>query len=156
MEFYSLLATGLKKQIFQHHWHAKENSQDWTEACVYMADHLQLKTLSINVDLKQREPADHPINLAQLQWVKDLVQIQGLRSLSYHASPNGHGLDVVRPRRAVRAYDGLSEKSLPGPGNVVNGDLKGAQPDLGRLFKYLRSEMLEKLVTSGAGLEAGT
>ena len=84
-----------------------------------------------------------------------MVQVQGLRSLSHHVGLNGHGLDAVRRRRTVRAYDGLSEKSSPGPDDVVDGELKGAQPGLGRLFKYLRGEMLEKLMTSDVGLEAG-
>ena len=65
MEFYALSATGLKKQTFQHHWHVRENSQDWTEACAYMADQLQLKILSINVDMKQRELVDPPISLTR-------------------------------------------------------------------------------------------
>ena len=144
MELYALPIHKLKKPVFQHHQDVRGNAKDWTEACTYIADNLQLKQLSINVSTEVHEAIQSPVDLSLLQWVKDLVQIQGLQSLSYHISPNGHGLNSLRPRVDPPAHAASSKGFAPGPDDVVDGDVKGAKPGLGRLFRYLRREMLEK------------
>ena len=144
MELYYLPTHLLKKPVFQHHQDVRGNAKDWTEACAYIADNLQLKKLSINVSTEVHEASQSPVDLSRLQWVKDLVQIQELQSLSYHISASGHGLKGLRPRVNAQAYAASSKWFSPGPDDIVDGDVKGARPDLRRLFEYLRGEMLEK------------
>lgn len=148
MEFYTLPTHRPQGPNNQRHWHVRENAQDWTEACAYIADHLQLKKLSINVDMKFSKPTDPPVDLRQLHWVQDLVQIRELQRLSHYVSPHGHGLEAQRPRRPPRPHGSPSETFFPGPDDVVDWDVKGAKPGLGRLFRYLREEMLEKSTRS--------
>lgn len=82
------------------------------------------------------------------------MPIEGSRRLSHHVSPNGHGLEAVW-RPGVLGFREASERHKPGPDDVVDGDVKGAKRGLGRLFGYLRGEMLEKSTKSGPGLEIG-
>lgn len=74
--------------------------------------------------------------------------------MSRHVSPNGHGLEAMW-RPGVLGFREASERHKPGPDVVVDGDVKGAKRGLGRLFGYLRGEMLEKSTKSGPGLEIG-
>lgn len=156
MELYALPTHLLKKPVFQHHQDVRGNAKDWNEACAYIANNLQLKNLSINVSTEVHEAIQYPVDLSRLQWVKDLVQIQGLQSLSYHISPNGHGLKALRPRVDLQAHDASSKGFSPGPDDIVDGVVKGARPGLGKLFGYLRGEMLEKSTKPGPCLEGGT
>ena len=147
MEFYSVGSDEVVKPSYQNHWNVRDNVQDWNEACAYISDHLKLKELSINVHIKAVKATDPPANVPQLHWVKDLVSIRDLKKLTYHVSLHDNGLQSVRRRRLPPGG------FVPGPDDVVDGDLKGAKPGLGKLFRYLREEMLEKSMTGGLGIE---
>ena len=75
MEIYALPAHVLKKPVFQHHQDVRGNAKDWTVACAYIADNLQLKKLSINGSAEVHEVIQSPVDLSSLQWVKDLMRI---------------------------------------------------------------------------------
>ena len=124
-------------------WHVRENTQDWPGACGYIADNLRLKELSINVNTEGLKsitsPFDPPFNPSNLDWVRDLVQIRGLHKMSYHVSRHGHGLQSLQYMRSV---DDPPADFKPSQDDVVDGDVKGAKPGLGEVFKYLRAEML--------------
>ena len=144
MEFYTLPTRPPPGTNDQRLWHVREDAEDWTEACACIADHLQLKKLNINVDMRLSKLTDPPIDLPQLRWVQDLVQIRELQRLSHYVSTHGHGLEALRPRWAPQPDDSPSETFLPGPDEAVDLDVKGAKPGLGSLFTYLRGEMLKK------------
>lgn len=157
MEFYDLPTLVHKRgttTLLRHHWHVRGNTQDWTETCAYITNHLQLKNLSINVNMEVSKPTDPPVDLPRLKWVQDLVQIRELQQLSYHVSSHGHGLKDMGPRGAMRLRDAISVPSQLGS-DAVDGDVKGAQPGLGKLFGYLRGEMLGMSTESGRGFETG-
>ena len=137
----------LYRPMIQHQWHLRENTHDWKEACAYIATNLQLKELSINVNMKGGKPTDPPLDSSGIDWVKDLVQIRGLQKLSYHISPHLHGLQFGKVHSESWAGWKL------GPDDIVDGDVEGAKPGLGRLFRYLRGEMLKEPTTSALSLE---
>ena len=124
-------------------WHVRENTQDWPGACRYIADNLQFKELSINVNTEGLKsitsPCDPSFNPSNLDWVRDLVQIRGLHKISYHVSRHGHGLQSLRIERSV---GDPPADFKPTQDDIVDGDVKGAKPGLGEVFKYLRAEML--------------
>ena len=64
----------------------KDNGLAWSSACAYIASHLLVKELSLNIDFAI------PQDFQRFRWVVDLTQICGLRRIFHHNSPNKHAL----------------------------------------------------------------
>lgn len=63
-----------------------DNGPAWSSACAYIASHLRVKELSLNINFAIHQ------DFQRFRWVRDLTQIRGVRTLYHHNSPNTHGL----------------------------------------------------------------
>ena len=100
-----------------------DNQAAWRKACVYIADNVNVKMLSLIIDIKV------PANFKFLGWVKDLVKIKKLKSLMLEVIQHGGSGPVV-----VRAS--YKEGSVSATDHCVSEHLVP-------FFEYLREEMLE-------------
>ena len=60
----------------------KDNCQDWSSACAYIASHLQVKELSFNINCIIHH------EFQRISWVRDLAQIHGLQAVYHEDSPH--------------------------------------------------------------------
>ena len=112
------------------------NTAAWSKACAYIAENVNVKALSLTINVKV------PAEFKTLKWVEDLVKIKKLKSLVVKVSQHEHGCECV-----IRA-------------SCKGGTLLATDPCLSEylvpLFEYLREEMLEEpregFITSGGTL----
>ena len=99
------------------------NQAAWSKACTYIFENVKVKGLNLTINVKV------PAEFKSLKWVKDLVQIRGLKFLTLHVSQhNSGGVDAIR--------------AFYKEGDVVSTDPCFSE-HLVPLFEYLRREMLE-------------
>ena len=106
------------------------NKAAWSKACAYIADNVNVKALSLVINVKV------PADFKKLKWVQDVVKIKKLKSL------------VLK----------VSQHERSGPCEVrascKGGTLLATDPcfseHLVPLFEYLREEMLEELLLMGS------
>ena len=98
------------------------NMVAWSKACAYIGEHVNVKALSLTINVKVRA------DFKTLKWVEDLVTIRRLRFLTLQAKQHFHDARVIRAiykEGSLTATDGcFSEHLVP-------------------LFEYLREEMLD-------------
>ena len=101
----------------------KDNGLAWSSACAYIASHLLVKELSINIDFAIHQ------DFQRFRWVVDLAQIRGLRRIFHHDSPNKHGLKPAGTPKLLA--------------NQMSRNDWGTDEDRWEaLLEYLRSKML--------------
>ena len=106
------------------------NKAAWSKACAYIADNVNVKALSLTINVKV------PTNFKRLKWVRDVVKIKKLKSLVLKVSQHEQsGPCTVRAsckRGTLSATDPcFSEHLVP-------------------LYEYMREEMLEEHLLMGS------
>lgn len=106
------------------------NTAAWSKACAYIADNVNVKALSLTINVKI------PAEFKTLKWVQDVVKIKKLKSLILEVSQHEHGGECV-----IRA-------------SCKGGTLLATDPCLSEylvpLFEYLREEMLDENFLKGS------
>lgn len=101
----------------------RDNQAAWSKACTYIVKDVNLQHLSLTINVKV------PREFKSLKWVKDLVKISGLKSLTLEANQHHSSGPIV-----IRA-------------SYKNGSLSATDHCMSEhlipLFEYLRAEMLE-------------
>ncbi|KAF6232966.1 hypothetical protein HO173_008929 [Letharia columbiana] len=100
-----------------------DNQADWSKACIYIGENVNLKTLSVSINVKV------DAGFRDLKWVKDLVKIKNLRYLTLQVIQH-HSIGPV----PVIASD--KEGSLSATEDSVSEHLVP-------FWCFLREEMLE-------------
>ncbi|CAD6574403.1 MAG: hypothetical protein ASARMPREDX12_006578 [Alectoria sarmentosa] len=101
----------------------RDNQAAWSKACAYIAKDVNLKRLSLTINVKV------PREFKSLKWVKDLVKIRGLKFLKLEAiQHHSSGPMVIRAR--------YKESMLSATEHCMSEHLVP-------LFEYLCAEMLE-------------
>ena len=100
-----------------------DNRRAWSKACKYIAEDLNLKHLTLVVNVRI------PKDFKSLTWVKDLVKIGKLRSLVLVASQHGASVPCLK-------------KTSYKKGSVSADDLCNSRY-LVPCYEYLREQMLE-------------
>ena len=100
-----------------------DNKAAWGRACKYIAENVKMKELSLTINVKAHE------EFKTLQWVKALIKIKNLKSLTLQA--NQHS-----PKGQLLTLASFKEGPLLATRSCSNKHLVP-------LFDYLREEMLE-------------
>ena len=99
------------------------NKAAWSKACAYIADNVNVKALSLTINVKI------PAEFKTLKWVEDVVKIKKLKSLVLKVFQHEHGDGCV-----IRA-------------SCERGTLLATDPCFSEylvpLYEYLREEMLD-------------
>ena len=106
------------------------NKASWSKACAYIADNVNVRALSLTINVKV------PADFKTLQWVQDVVKIKKLKLLVLKVSQHeGSGPCTVRT-------------------SCNGGTLLATDPcfseHLVPLYEYLREEMLEEHLLMGS------
>ena len=102
-----------------------DNKAAWGRACKYIAENVNMKELSLTINVKVHE------DFKSLQWVKGLIKIKNLKRLTLQANqhyPNGQLLTQAS----------YKEGSL-----LATKHWCCFSKHLVQLFEYLREEMLK-------------
>ena len=106
------------------------NKAAWGKACSYIADNVNVKALSLTINVKV------PVHFKTLKWVEDVVKIKKLKSLVLKVSQHEQSGPCV-----IRA-------------SCKGGTLLATEPCLSEylvpLFEYLWEEMLEEHLLKGS------
>ena len=102
-------------------WDQIDNLEEWSATCAYISQHLRLEHFTFDCLY-----AAVTKNFRKEQWVKDLVQIKGLKSITQEISGE---LNNIKPQMAK-----------DGEGDIYPDE--EVEDRLDKLLEYLRSRML--------------